>query len=412
MALWNMKLFVFNIFKSNTRVLVLLFFAYALIRCGIFYSLPWDSLKLTYDGREYLQYSHYALFSQSLFLVRPFLYPLVLKICHQNIYIIQNIQLFISILAWFYCACSLTLLTSTRKYKPLILISVLVYSLSFYIILWDLRILTESLSISALIGYFSIILRVLLNGLTLKKLSLLLIFSAALVFLKDSAAYLVAVISMPLILYLIMHLRHRSKYFLVMTSVLFIFTSALLWESNATANQGKRWLIPLEHVFVNRMPHVAEMPNYFNVQQLQDKNKIYKTFLITHPAYIVSPMNTADYWSSWWLVPSWLDGYLKHDNISISKPLAYISLMISCFANYASIGLGAFFLFILIRKRKLVSKDSVVLAVLYGFFAMGFLSLLIWHGDTLEIPRHQLETYLFMVLCLFSGCVRLLAKKQ
>lgn len=273
MALWNMKLFVFNIFKSNTRVLVLLFFAYALIRCGIFYSLPWDSLKLTYDGREYLQYSHYALFSQSLFLVRPFLYPLVLKICHQNIYIIQNIQLFISILAWFYCACSLTLLTSTRKYKPLILISVLVYSLSFYIILWDLRILTESLSISALIGYFSIILRVLLNGLTLKKLSLLLIFSAALVFLKDSAAYLVAVISMPLILYLIMHLRHRSKYFLVMTSVLFIFTSALLWESNATANQGKRWLIPLEHVFVNRMPHVAEMQNYFNVQQLQDKNK-------------------------------------------------------------------------------------------------------------------------------------------
>lgn len=419
------------------KILTCIFLIYTGIRLYLFFQLPWKPYAtLLNDSGEYLEISRSVMLYTEDFFRRPIFYPVFLRVFHQNFTIIFFVQLIVSIFAWSFCAYTLSLLTNKKAYKLLIVCSVLIYSFSAYIALWDVKILTESLSISAIVCLLSVILLSMLHGLTSKNLICILLLSTIIVLLKDSSLYLVILVMVALAIYKGIYIRHERKRSLMTASIIILFTGLLFWESCVTANIGKRWLTPIAHILLTRTLFHSEGVLYFKEQGMKgfdyqmlrstddmsettsyvsgqsmfsrwtrDHGKnTYEKFLITHPKHFFAPLlEYKTYWGYFLLVP-----YLKIyiNNNSIYK-VSCISVSINCLAYIMPFFFGILFIKELIRKPYFL-KDIIVRSSLLGIFFSFVFSLIIWHADAMEIIRHQLETYLFLMFCLFFGFVRTL----
>jgi hypothetical protein len=102
-----------------------------------------------WDAGEYLRVSHVSLFSTQFYTEhKPFGYPLVLKAFGQNQGAVVWLQLAVSIASWLFLAAVATRCARSRLASYGIAASVLAFSCTWPVALWDATLLTESLSIS------------------------------------------------------------------------------------------------------------------------------------------------------------------------------------------------------------------------------------------------------------------------
>jgi hypothetical protein len=102
-----------------------------------------------WDAGEYLRVSHLSLLSTQFYTEhKPFGYPLVLKVFGQSQGAVVWMQLAVSIASWLFVAAVAARCTRSRLASYGIAASVLAFSCTWPIALWDATLLTESLSIS------------------------------------------------------------------------------------------------------------------------------------------------------------------------------------------------------------------------------------------------------------------------
>ncbi|MDF2530126.1 MAG: hypothetical protein K0Q57_1006 [Gammaproteobacteria bacterium] len=218
-----------------------LFALYACFRLYAFYLLPRHGYIFSHDAAQYLEYAHCSLISPCLYIDRPFIFPLFIKIWGYHYFCLTWAQCCISIMAWGFLAYSMKQSMQTRLLARFIFCFILIYSCAAYLILWDTKALTESLSVSFLVCFIAFYLIGLRTQFSIKSIVGLMLFGFLLVNIRDSNSYLflLAGIGTGIASFISKNIPKKPALILLAFSIMvFLFST---W----TANLGLRWLEPI-----------------------------------------------------------------------------------------------------------------------------------------------------------------------
>jgi hypothetical protein len=424
--------------------IALVLLLYIAVRLLLFFSVNHIGYTYVADAAQYYSYAHCSITSACLYFNRPFLFPLFIKLTAYHYLAMCICQCLISTFAWFFLAYSISSAMKTPSIKWICLYFILIYSCSAYIIFWDDKALTESLSTSFLCVFFGCYIKALETRFSKAYLMGLIISGFILVNLRDANIYIV-------ILFALGSLALSYTKFLIAPKkaayiVLIAIFSIGLWGS-WTANKGQRWLEPLCDLFAYRVIHQPDMIQYYSdhgmpaeitaeVRPFADTmtahdliinnpnpavkdwfikqgKPVYLQYLLSHPSAIYSMYFEQEYWVDLvgaqylfyeyafygypFYPPSSQAMLINHSNIfsqlvnSLSLPSLMLLLIIGgvCYVDNFS----------QIRKDPLIILSQIVIIM-----TIVFLAGMVWLSEPMENMRHQLNNHLLIVfsIMLFS----------
>ena len=174
--------------------------AYSVVRFWIFHTLPHDHYFPMYDSIIYMDTSKLSLLNPYFYPFKPFLYSLIVKIMARNVGAILLTQNLISIIAWFVLANCIRKQIVNTYLGLAALISILVYSCAAYIVIWDVKIMTESFSISLLAIFLASYLTVFNLRFKSRLAWILIAVALMLAAIRDSNAYFVLLVAVTTLL--------------------------------------------------------------------------------------------------------------------------------------------------------------------------------------------------------------------
>lgn len=433
--------------KTLTKHLGILFTLYCVIRIWIFYSLPYSHYVLNYDSLVYTNLSQLSLLNYHLYFNRPFIYPLFLKLMQQNVLAVFFAQTLISIIAWFSLGYCIQLHIKNYFLRWLALLLILSLSCAAYLVIWDVKVLTESLSISLLAILISAFLMGMKTGFKARYLWLWIVTGFLLSNIRDTNTYFIFLMGM-LIVVIAYPLRYqfisREKARLLLIATIMIFGISYVTALH-------RWVNPFCEILSDRINSNENAAHYFiqqgfpaigakqeigcidNVNNPQWATQfdwikkhgktLYVQYLVTHPTYTFFQygLGNLDFWHGLlWAQQDMYDSFIaynlpqakyqfmangieKHivpyavvvNNPLIMKINALSPLVIPLFFILAISGY-------LLQPQK-NSRDPIVISAM-GLLLITFpwLCLLVWHadGNGVGIFRHQLSNHLQIVFAL------------
>jgi hypothetical protein len=443
----------YDIFYVRYKNLLLLFLFllittfFIILKMSIF---NLDNLRIWKDTTEYVTLGTYPLFSKEFWfgnrtVVLPLLYK-ILKISLENyrdidyLYRIAITQVWVSIVAW------VTFSAITGQYFKNHFLRIISWMLIYLLSLglqnsqWEKLILSESLSNSFFILLLALFLLNVFIYKTEKRLIRIIyfifvfIFSLLYAFTRDTNAYFLLLAgSVILLIWLLWKNKiHIQNYLLIGASFISCFLLAFIDSSLST-----RWVIPLVHVLEDRKDNYPVLSQYFyskgidlfyifpnpaevtktsisETTELNSKNPeimanskaIYTKFLVSHPGYsFLAPLNEiqtiinpypTDYRYNVNGTPDWVNKL--SDSIYPSSYLIY------------PIGL-----LLVVSTLVFAPNQNLLLKYLILFLFISIIPIgwLVWHADTLEIPRHSEQIMIqsrigfwLSILC-FLDCVKI-----
>ncbi len=242
--------------KTVYLLFLLLFICYAILRVTV--SLPaLDKPRELADTTAYLRISNQPLFSPGFWGdARPFVFPLLLKIVHQDDRAAAAFQLGFSILAWGLLALAVSASLWTLWLQPLAFALILALSLVRKLAGWDFVMMTESLSISWLILFLTVGIW-LLHGWRIYKVIVLCMIAFFLAFTRDTNAYLLLMLAgLILLAVLLRWMKARALILVGVFGLIFLL-------NDASANLGGRWVFPLINLIGRRVLPDARAAHFF-----------------------------------------------------------------------------------------------------------------------------------------------------
>ncbi len=212
------------------------------------------------DTTAYLRISNQPLLNVDFWgSSRPFVFPLLLKIAHQDFPTAAFLQLGFSILAWTLLALSVAASFRTLGLSLLSFGLILALSLVSPLAGWDFTMLTESLSVSWFVVFLAAAFW-LLRAWKIERVILLILVGFFLAFTRDTDAYLLLMLAGLLSLAVLLRWTQPRTLILV-AAFLGIF---LL--NNADAELGGRWVFPLFNLIGRRVLPEAQAVQFFETR--------------------------------------------------------------------------------------------------------------------------------------------------
>jgi len=399
--------------------------SYAGIRVQLFQNSP---TTITNDTDTYLAIANLKFTDPQFWAgIRPFTYPLLLKIFNFNLDLIVLFQIIYSIGSWLVLAFLVSKKVSVFPVKVFSFFFILLFSLSTDVILWDRLTQTESINLSIFINLVSIYLANSFN-LSLKQFFFVFPIWILWAFLRDTNAWLLLFIGLISVGYLSL-IRSRFNNHILPLFLIFIF-----FLSNYSANAGQRWVVPLQNVISVRILPDKEylyefglrgMPindillkqegrafsqAYFtdeNLQQFREwlhqygKNS-YMKFLLAHPDYFLQAP-----FENWGFVFGYLpasQGTLN-DNLDYA-PKGFKEFFPNSLAEFIypkRFGLLILLISFIItgilsgqlQHLKSQPEDLLILLLLLSAYPMLIIN---YHGDASGIARHALGAVFQIIL--------------
>jgi hypothetical protein len=392
------------------------------------------------DSGSYVLVAKQSIFTQEFWAgIRPFTYPLIIKVFNFNLDSLVVGQFILSITAWIWFAFIFSRLLSSHLFRFFSFVFILLFSLSTDVILWDRLAQTESLNISMIVILFSIFFY---NVYHEKKIPTVvtIIFSFFWVFLRDTNAWFVLFFGLLMVGYAILHKSNITKYFisLVLISIFIL--------SNQTASIGRRWVVPFLNVLSSRILtntdflHEFELrgipenealfqqtgknfsQDYFTNPNLEDfrqwlykdGEKAYLSFLLRNPSYFLQAP-----FENW----SFMFGYLPYIDNTTNLNLIYSPVNFREILPYTISEIiypkkfGLIFIFIsliltgfLLFQNLYTKNNSGLLFCLAIIICSYPMFVLTYHGDASGISRHAIGTILPLVLTCWLVVLQLLDK--
>lgn len=428
--------------KAVYLFLLFLFICYLILRVTT--SLPaLNKPRTLADTTAYLRISNQPLFSVNFWgSSRPFVFPLLLKVTHQDDRVAAQLQLGFSILAWGLLAFAAAASLRTLWLEPLAFILILALSLVRKLAGWDFVMMTESLSISGFVLFLAAGIW-LLHGWRIYKAILLCVIAFLLAFTRDTNAYLLLMLAgLILLAVLLQWMKKRALMLMGVFTLIFLL-------NNASANLGGRWIFPLINLIGRRvlpdaravrffescgMPVTPELMGlkgefangderaFYNDPALESfrawlttHGKIcYMRWLVTDPVRSMGSAwnefeeltafdNASNYFSRQYraLMPWRVETLLYPDRF-----IRWIWLLVMVAALSA----------VFTRAWRRNPLWAVFILLCLPIFPHLFVS---WHGDAMAPQRHALSvglelvlSFWFLILCLLNESQRLLAKNE
>ena len=412
---------------------------YALLYLGIvsflFIILRTDRIEPLWeffpDSSDYKIQSEYSIFSLDFFspkpkinlAPRPFTIPLFYKIASSNPYKMIMLQKIA------YCFSVIVLIFSILNYLSHQLLKVLsAYLLLYYFTWWNIvgwsdNILSESLSMSILLLWFSIILVYYKHQSSLI-LFLLICISILLSFTRDTWPYIILVFAILNTLFFVL-LKHN----LIKGNLVFlVFSIFLFLIQNYTSSIGERYKLPVFNSIVGRVSQNDEYIKWFEDEGMplskniikdfrgididDDNNRVkvyskykdslysqlslwilkdgkaaYQKFLITHWSYFFLFDQTETQRNR--IFCSKLLNYTKEPKgfyLQTDKTFPFFSLL--------STALFLIIIFLLLIK----TRDKILFFPILLFLLFGINALISYNADALEVERHLFITQIVLEL--------------
>jgi hypothetical protein len=402
--------------QKNTLFILqaFIYIGYVFVRVATVLSILHTPRELA-DTKIYLRISTQPILAPGFFSVnRPFVFPLLLQIVHQNFFIASIIQLAITLLAWgalaFFVSISLRP-AWLRIFSYLVILGV---GLVRHLAGWDLVIMTESLSLSI----FAMLIASgiwLLRGWQIHKVIILCVIAFFFAFTRDTNAYLLLMFAgISLVAVILRWMDSRALILAALFGLIFFL-------SNLSANISQRWFFPLVNVVGKRiLPYTASvqkfeacgMPVTPQLLNLADSfaNGNEKAFF-TDPALDDFRLWVADhgkYCYVRWLVTTPLsrmreafskfDELIYFENVNFYFPKRYQDLLPSrierilypvYFLQWLWVGLSAVALIAIVGH---VWRDNPLWIAFIMLCLTIFPHLFItWHGDAMAPERHAVS---------------------
>jgi hypothetical protein len=389
---------------------IYIFFKFALLNI---------SPLLSGDSSGYIQASVLPITDSHFYEYKGLSYIFILKLFSDNLYLVEFLQILVSIIAWVVLAFIISKYFKSHIVKIWVFLLLFSLSLTSNVIQYDVIVLTESLTISLFVLLIALNLEYFYgkNGKLLNDVLLffIIILSLTFLFLRDIHSYLILFIGGLGIVYLIVNYKNIKKIdkkigiaTLILTSMSFIQLKLVDTSYRyvvTTANQMAVNIIPnpeYRSYFVTKfnMPfdnNILKLSNklYWDWDMTNSSIKLYDTWLHTNgkTAYMHFLFEHIGFFTVKYLkdIGNLFNGFWI-DPQAISSTSIY-----SCFndAIYNQIFIHAVFLgatlYILLlfynnlhNYRAIVALLTVliIIAMIHGFFA--------YYGDATEIARHIL----------------------
>jgi hypothetical protein len=387
------------------------------------------------DTKVYVNISNHPILSADfLYVDRPFAFPLLLQIVHQNFEMAAAIQLGLTLFAWI-----LLVFMVSASFQPIGLrlfsfIIILALSLVRHLAGWDFVMMTESFSLS-----FFILLTCcgiwLLQGWRLDKVIILSLVAFIFAFTRDTNAYLLAMFAGMIVLAVIFRwVPPRAL------SLALVFLAIFL-INNLSADLSQRWKFPFINVVGKRiLPYTALLQSFeacgmpvtpellaqagvfanennrtflddpslkdFRAWVAEDGKACYIKWLARHPAASVSSafrqLNRLIYFED-------VNKYFSRKYTDLLPSRVERILYPVYGLTWIFAGLTVFALAAIYKKMWLENPLWVIYIMLcVTIFPHLFIT---WHGDAMAVERHALSVglqlsitlWLFVFLALEKG---------
>jgi hypothetical protein len=348
----------------------------------------------------------------------PFLFPLLAKVCLRNLRVIVLTESAIAAWAWLFLARTVGSRMRRPAARVFAFTTLLLLALSPPVLLWNVFIATESLSISLLCIAIALFIR--LTGRTGGRhdFAAFAVTLAALTCTRDTYAVVILVVGgiAALVAFVRRDLRRRGAAIAAVCLVAAVTNVAL-------SNHGGRWFDPLDETIAVRLLGSHEATHYLvdhgmpynqQVRALHQRNAIvflahavtfgkeyasyrkwllnkgrstYSAFLLTHPAWDISkPFDDRrrlltpalrNYGRTYHNEPR--GGFLVVGKAGMPQSEPVVEAWVGL-ALLAAIGLWRHK-----RDRALLAATGVVAFLVIPHFMVA------WHGDALELDRHAIS---------------------
>jgi len=208
------------------------------------------------DTDIYLRISKESIFGTNFFAVkRPFVFPFLLQLVHQDFTAAAVIQLSLSILAWGLLALVVSGSLRPAWLKFAAFVVILALSLVRHLAGWDFVMMTESLSLSTFV-FFIAAGTWLMRGWRTYKVIAFCATAFFFAFTRDTNAYLLAMFAGLLLIAVLF--RWATPKALIISG----FFVMVFYLSNLSADTSQRWVFPLVNVIGKRiLPYTASNQN-------------------------------------------------------------------------------------------------------------------------------------------------------
>jgi len=247
-------------FQKRQRVLLIfqavIFIAYVLVRVVSTLSALHAPRRLA-DTDIYVRISTQPILTLGFLQVnRPFVFPFLLQIVHQDFVLAAGIQLAVTILAWGLLAYLISISFQYIWLRILSFVIILALSLVRHLAGWDFVMMTESLSLSTFALLVACGIWLLRSWQTYKVVTLCMV-AFVFAFTRDTNAYLLLMFAGLLLIVVLFRLANPKVLVLVGIFALIFLVS------NLSANISKRWVFPLVNVVGKRILPYTESVQRF-----------------------------------------------------------------------------------------------------------------------------------------------------
>lgn len=389
---------------------------YVLFRVGSFTNMP----DRQTDTPTYEAVAHHAIWDWRFYAGgRGFTIPLFLKIFHGS----ESrtvAQLVLSTIAWLVLAGVVAGCIRVRWLRVVVFASVLAFSLTTEVVLWDELILSESVTF-ALAALLLSAWIMLVRSPRPRWAAAVLVLTLLWAFARDTNAYVALVVAVLVALTLVRPDHRRLKGALVAgLCVIFVL-------DYASADAGKRWLQPMIDIVDHRVLNTPSIEHHFVAHGfplrtnwplgswMRNRSRgTYVSYLLTHPGYaLVTPLHGRQ--QTLWTTPSnaasLIDPNVQTYNDNASHRFLPLPRAAEKVFFPRGIGLVCALIAIVLAGAGFVAHrfgaDRVWL-VPFGLLLTTYPHVLVvWHQSGIEVDRHALEAALFLrlgllVLALFA----------
>lgn len=341
---------------------------------------------------------------------RSFTVPLIYKILKNNLQLISIFQFTFSLLSWGFLASVIALTTDFYGFGLVMFATILAFSLSQEIIMWDKQVLSESISLS-LLALFVASWVWLLGEWQWPQAVAVIVTGFLWAFSRDANAWILFMLAG--LLFPVGLIWHKGYFILAGLFFSFFITSVI------SANKGQRWVSPFLNVLAQRILPNTQMVKWFEQRGMP-----------VNPALtrMVRKWAHSENWAFYedpalqsfrdWLYTRGKSRYYRFLLSDIARltqdPLRHIEILIAeDLSNYYPKGFRPILkgtiaeIIFPMRHALLLTWLAGVLIGLSGATFMSqqnsfwlvplFLILLayphvviVWHGDAMEVPRHAL----------------------
>lgn len=440
----------------GARTFLMLLIIMGVLRGLLFWLLPHGHYDVLADALAYYNQASAPWLSQALWAgSRPMGYPLVIKLLQHQLAVIFIFQLLVSIVAWAYAAWVANNI-GQGIWRWLAVLAVIFTACNSYVIVWDIKLLTETLSLAFVVLCIAAAMDCLRTRCS--RLSMVLFCLGALLaaITRDSNAYLVLVITLLLVIAALRQKQHKYRVIVVLAAGI---VSAVI--AMGTANIGQRWRVPMGDLFAGRILETPIILDYFiragmptdQLQAIQHRARqiplgiardvygqritqadtplgnwfgthskaTYEQFLLLHPAYSFSPLFTEQYWMTLLMSDVNFAMYLTYNNPGLYQQYQYATQHENVFyrSNHSAVAAWPIsvvlkwlyswssfidFTIIAIALYQLGRYYRHLLHAIISFCWLGCiaiiipLGLIVWLAEPMEIFRHQLGNHIALIL--------------